>query len=252
MPFTYFAHQVFALPFKVAKPRWFDGTALCLGSMAPDFSYALIHTPLELNAHRFRAQLYWTLPVAWALTWLIRQHLAGPIGAQLPGRLGTEVQALARTRHPYHVTAWSAVLGGLTHILVDAFTHPHGWAFERFAVLRHVLLPGVRVADGLQYLGHSVGTCIGLWWMWRLVEARRISAWNDGQASAVPGDLAPLPWFRPAFLRGTALCALGGVFTWLTTRDISITVMRASFLELLLLVGLAFALRRGASVSVAE
>lgn len=32
MPFTYFAHQTFVLPFKVARPRWFDGTALLVAA----------------------------------------------------------------------------------------------------------------------------------------------------------------------------------------------------------------------------
>ena len=252
MPFTYFAHQIFVLPLKQAKPRWFDGTALCIGSMAPDFAYAILHTPLQLASHRFRAQLYWTLPVTWALTWLVRQHLAAPLGAQLPAPLGPQVQALARTRHPYHVTAWSAVLGGLSHVVVDAFTHPHGWAFERFALLRQLVFGSVRVADGLQYLGHTLGTGMGVWWLWRMVQTRRISAWNGSQASAAVSDFAPAPWFWPALLRGSGLCALGGLFSLLTTRDISVSIMRGSALELLLLVGLAFALRRDASVSIAE
>lgn len=41
MPFTYLAHQAPALAIKKRWPAWFDGTALALGSMAPDWAYAL-------------------------------------------------------------------------------------------------------------------------------------------------------------------------------------------------------------------
>lgn len=252
MPFTFFAHQVFVLPFKEAKPRWFDGTALCVGSMAPDFAYALMHTPLALSSHRFRAQLYWTVPLAWALTWLIRQHLAEPIGAQLPGRLGAQVQALARTRHAGYVTAWSALLGGLTHIVVDAFTHGHGWAYDHIALLRHVLYAQVTVADGLQYVGHTLGTAVGVAWMWGLIKAQRISEWNGHPPGASSTRYTAAPWFWPVLLRGSALCGLSALIVLAATRDISIAIMRGSLLELLLLIGLAFALRRSSGIRVAE
>jgi len=252
MPFTYFAHQLCVLPLKQAKPRWFDGTALCLGSMAPDFGYALMNTPLAVSSHRFRAQLYWTLPVAWALTWLIRTQLAAPVGAQLPGALGREVRALARTRHPLPVTALSAVIGGVSHVVLDLFTHPHGWMFEHVSLLRHVLWSNLTVAGGLQYLGHTFGTAIGMWWMWRLVQARSISTWNGSSEGELDGDIARAPWFWPALVRGSALCAVIAGCELVRTADISIAIMRGSFLELLLLLGLTLGLRRTASVRVAQ
>jgi hypothetical protein len=41
LPFTYLAHQVPALALKRRWPAAFDGTALALGTMAPDWPYAL-------------------------------------------------------------------------------------------------------------------------------------------------------------------------------------------------------------------
>ncbi|MEY4576015.1 MAG: hypothetical protein RL701_718, partial [Pseudomonadota bacterium] len=71
MPFTFFAHQTIVMPFKWAKPRWFDGMALCIGSMAPDFAYALDHTPLSFHSHNIPEQVVWTIPLTLLLTRLI-------------------------------------------------------------------------------------------------------------------------------------------------------------------------------------
>src|SRR5262249_10201056 len=90
MPFTYFAHQVLVIPLKMARPRWFDGTALCVGSMAPDFAYALSGTHLEFASHTIVAQLLWSVPITWCMTQLFRTRIAAPLGAQLPGVLGAE------------------------------------------------------------------------------------------------------------------------------------------------------------------
>jgi Domain of unknown function (DUF4184) len=41
MPFTFFAHQAPFLPMARRWPRLIDGTALIVGTMAPDLAYAL-------------------------------------------------------------------------------------------------------------------------------------------------------------------------------------------------------------------
>lgn len=250
MPFTYFAHQLFVLPFKQARPRWFDGTALCVGSMAPDFAYALERTWFSVGTHSAPAQLYWTLPIGCGLTWLIRQRLAGPLGAQLPGALGAEVRALARSQHRPIVTAWSAVLGGLTHVFADGFTHAHGWAWERFAFLHHVLPGGVPLTLALQYVVSALGGVLAFLWLTRLVAARRISEWNGSARDARP-ELPRAVWFWPALARGSVLSALLGVFASVRM-DLGVGIMRASALELLVLLALVSRLRRAESWSMAE
>ena len=252
MPFTFFAHQVFVLPLKQAKPRWFDGTALCIGSMAPDFAYALERSPIAVSTHTLSAQLYWTLPVVCCLTWLVRAQLAVPLGAQLPAPLGAQVQALANSRHPFSLTASSAVLGGLTHIFVDAFTHPHGWAFARFELLRLMLFDFISVATALQYLGHTLGTALGFVWFARLVAAQRISTWNGSAALALETEVPRVGWFWPTLVQGSALCGLVALVLMLRGYVVSIAVMRASALELLLVTGLALSLRRRLSMRAAE
>jgi hypothetical protein len=87
MPLTYVSHQVPALAAKLAGPRWFDGTALALGSMSPDWPFAFDGTRLAFNAHRTRPVLAFCVPVSVAGAVALR--LLAPTAAQylpeLPG-----------------------------------------------------------------------------------------------------------------------------------------------------------------------
>ena len=257
MPFTFFAHQLFVLPLKATWPRRFDGTALCLGSMAPDFAYALSGTPLAVSGHTPLSLAYWTLPVSLVLTHITRQHLATAVGRQLAPPYGTEIRVLAKTRHHWSVTWMSALVGGMTHIVVDAFTHPGSWAWNSFAFLRHSTLPGCSVADTLQYLGHTLGTTVGVWWFAQLIHRGSLSAWSTAQRTPpvqpTRRDRAQLPapqsarsssylpicspgrgatrFWRGA-LSGTAFSTLLGLTDFYFHRNLPTAIIRASLYSL--------------------
>jgi hypothetical protein len=201
MPLTFFAHQAFVLPLKWAFPRRFDGTALCVGSMAPDLAYALVGTPLAFPSHALSAQLGWSLPVAVALTLGWRHQVSRPLGDWLGGRTGEQIRALSRACRPLLQTASSALLGALSHVFVDGFTHPGGWATEHIGLLRQVLVEGVTVAKALQYTGHVLGSAAGLGMMVVLVRSGQLSAWSGGTVEPQP----PSPSFRSLALLGCAL-----------------------------------------------
>jgi hypothetical protein len=243
MPFTFFAHQVFVVPLKVWKPNWFDGTALCIGSMAPDFAYALYGTRLAFASHTLLAQWTWTLPVTVAATFCLRRCVAQPLGSQLPEPLSSEVRALARSRPAFAVTAASAVLGGLSHIFVDAFTHPHGWAFDRFALLRREFMPGVTLAEMLQAVGHSFGTLLGLWLFAWIVRERCISRWNRTGAGT-GREHASEPWFWP-FLAGGALLAVPAAYSAaISGGGLPVAIIRAACILAMVLMVATLRVRR--------
>jgi hypothetical protein len=248
MPLTYFAHQLFVLPLKVARPRWFDGTALCIGSMAPDFAYALIGTPLSFPSHTPWAHLFWSLPITLLCTRLVRTYLAEPIGAQLPDPIGCELRAVAHSVHHWTVTALSALLGSASHVFVDSFTHRHGWGYDHIAWLHDSVAPGWQVADVLQYTGHTVGSLLGAWWCWRICARHRVSAWNGSrhEASRYPVAL----WFWPALRAGAGFC--GALTLLLIARgdSVPVAIMRASCAALGILCLIAFSLRREQQVAI--
>jgi hypothetical protein len=122
VPATIPSHQAAVLPLKVRFPHRFDGVALVIGSAAPDIGYVLAGIA-EPPSHAWHSLLWFHLPVVVAATWLVRRA-APVVAAHLPEPL-RGYGVLGRVRHPLRVTAWSAVLGALTHQLWDAITHPY-------------------------------------------------------------------------------------------------------------------------------
>ena len=248
MPLTYFAHQLIVLPLKVTRPRWFDGTALCIGSMAPDFAYALVGTPLGFASHTPWAHLFWSLPVTLLCTRLVRNYLAEPLGAQLPDPIGCEVRALACSSHHWAITALSALLGSVSHVFVDSFTHRHGWGYDHFSWLHQVVAPGWQVADVLQYVGHTVGSLLAAWWFWALCKKHRISAWNGSQHE--PSQYPVALWFWPVLRVGAGVSGALALLLVARGDSIPIAIIRASYVAFAIVCLMAFSLRREQQVAL--
>lgn len=122
MPLTVPTHPAIAW-LKVWRPRWFDGVALAVGSVAPDLAYALDGSglPVWKMSHGLRGFVFWCMPVTLALTWLIRR--AAPVVARHLPRFGPlalrDYAVLGHTVHPLRVTCWSALIGAVSHLLLD-------------------------------------------------------------------------------------------------------------------------------------
>ncbi|TDO33006.1 DUF4184 family protein [Paractinoplanes brasiliensis] len=118
MPLTVPTHPAIVW-LKVWRPRWFDGVALAVGSTAPDLAYALDGSglPVWKMSHGLRGFVFWCLPVTLVLTWLIRRA-APVVASHLPSVL-RDYAVLGRTSHPLRVTCWSALLGAVSHLLLD-------------------------------------------------------------------------------------------------------------------------------------
>lgn len=118
MPLTVPTHPAIVW-LKVWRPRWFDGVALAVGSMAPDLAYALDGSglPVWKMSHGLRSFVLWCLPLTLVLTWLIRRA-APVVASHLPPVL-RDYAVLGRTSHPLRVTCWSALLGAVSHLLLD-------------------------------------------------------------------------------------------------------------------------------------
>lgn len=138
MPFT-FAHPVIALPFK--GKRHLDFLALILGTMAPDFEYFIHFKPYQVYGHTFLGMFFYNLPLTLLLLVLIRYILAASLLSHLPFKMDRLYSYLVRTSRykkvwvSLGISAYSAVLGMITHILWDGFTHKGGYFVERFPTL---------------------------------------------------------------------------------------------------------------------
>lgn len=141
MPFTFLAHQAPVVPLKLVRPAWFSGVALVIGSMSPDFEYFLRGEPISTLSHTLAGQLVFCLPMTVLLVLLVERVLAPTLPGHLP-ELGPfhvrDFAALSNTRRS--VTGWlkvtaSAVVGSISHVFWDGFTHGHGWAVAQLAIL---------------------------------------------------------------------------------------------------------------------
>jgi hypothetical protein len=183
---TFLSHQALVLPLKIAAPRWTSGTALVLGSMAPDVEYFLRGYPTSTISHTWVGQLVFCLPVTVALYWVVTRIVAEPAAAHLPdgGALRLRDFALLRqqpagARH-WGIVASSAVIGSSSHVVLDRLVAAaggmpyHSLAASRAWVAANVALWFVLAAVTLLLLRH-----IG--------QNRLLQRWADARASAASG-----------------------------------------------------------------
>jgi hypothetical protein len=144
---------------------------LVAGSFAPDLTYyaaGLVPGAMEFGGvtHSFPGVFGVDVLFAWVLTgwWLFVRE---PLVALLPRARQGRVAALLRCGAPpvrvraSTVARWyvSAVLGALTHVVWDAFTHVGRWGVRLFPVLDRPVA-GVPLYSQLQYGTSLLGAAV--------------------------------------------------------------------------------------------
>jgi hypothetical protein len=211
LPFTYVSHQAPAVALKLIRPRWFDGTALVIGSMAPDFAYAFRGSRLHFSAHTPLGILWFCLPVTMLICWAIRARVAEVAFAQLPDTpLRLHDYRVLGGRRPWFVTtAISAVVGAFTHSVWDTFTHNGRWGVRHVAFLREYLFQvndfHFTMARLLQYVSHFVGAAVTIGLLWWIAHRRLLAKWYGPAYDA----LGPVALTSRERLRFWSIAALG-------------------------------------------
>ncbi|MCS0606508.1 DUF4184 family protein [Streptomyces sp. LP11] len=225
MPFT-LSHAAAVLP--GIRP---DGTGrgrlvpavLVAGSFAPDLTYyaaGVVPGAMEFGAftHAFAGVatvdvlLAWTLVVLWLL---VRE----PLVALLPRARQGRPAALLRCGAPrarvraVTVARWygSAVLGALTHVVWDAFTHHDRWGTRLVPALARYRPAGAPLYTWLQY-GTSAAAAVVL----VVFVLRALRRAPSGDPAGVPA-LSARDRCRALLVLGG--CALAGAVQRVTARD---------------------------------
>ena len=125
MPFTP-AHPALVLP--LLKRRGLSALGLVIGSMAPDFEYFFKMKVSSVHSHTLGGVLYFDLPVTFLLGWLFVKFVKSNLLANLPPFLQRRLQPMADLNIDTVFKRWlifaiSAVLGSLSHLFWDGFTH---------------------------------------------------------------------------------------------------------------------------------
>lgn len=219
MPFT-LSHAAAVLPAVRT-----DGTGrgplvpavLVAGSFAPDLTYyaaSAVSGAMEFGdvTHSFAGVFTVDVVLTWALVglWLLVRE---PLVALLPPSRQARPAALlrcgappARVR-PELVARWyvSAVLGSLTHVVWDAFTHLDRWGMRLFPVLGEEIA-GSPLYWYLQYGGSAVAAAV-------------IAVFVTVALRRTPGDVRPVAVpvlsARDRWVAAVALLGCAGVFALL-------------------------------------
>ncbi|MGG1661305.1 DUF4184 family protein [Brevibacillus sp. NRS-1366] len=177
MPFT-FAHPAIVLPLR--KCKWFSFTALVFGSMAPDFEYFFRMQPLSKFSHTFMGVLWFDLPLVILLSLLYHGVIKKPMIVYLPEWIGRGLSAgdpstwQLRSWKSMLVFLYSGLLGSLTHIAWDAFTHKGAFFVNRVWLLQQHISLGVMDVPVYKILQHG-STGAGF-------AAIAFVIWNEGRA----------------------------------------------------------------------
>lgn len=140
MPFT-FAHLALVIPLIKKRSKWFDVSALILGSMSPDFEYFIRFNAWGVFGHTLGGLLYFNLPLIFIIALLWQYIIKKPFILSLPKAIGQHLSSF----YYYKWDIWSfrgimifiisSIIGMLSHIFWDSFTHENAYFVNRIPFL---------------------------------------------------------------------------------------------------------------------
>jgi len=146
MPNPIISHQTPALFLKMKFPKRIDGVAICIGTIVPDL---VLTNELRHVSHSLLGQLYWTVPLTLILSMIFCRYIASILSniAKKKGLISRMLQYFGVDewgvikskkfdKKFFVVSFYSALIGGLTHILLDVPSHPYIELFYPWAILR--------------------------------------------------------------------------------------------------------------------
>ncbi|MES4888577.1 DUF4184 family protein [Streptomyces sp. NPDC096012] len=187
---------------------------LVAGSFAPDLTFyaaSLVPGAMEFGAftHSFAGVATVDVLIAWALTglWLLVRE---PSVALLPRARQGRPASLLRCGAPHArvrgaAVGWwyvSAVLGALTHVVWDAFTHHDRWGTRLIPAIGRDRPAGVPLYSWLQYGSSAVGAVVIVFFL-----VRALRRTPGGEPAGVPALSVRDRWWALAVIGG---CVLAG------------------------------------------
>ena len=240
MPLT-FAHPAAVLPLAGRLPT----AALVVGSLSPDLLYFLRMAPSGMQGagrfgHTVPGLFLFCVPVGLALLWAWDRVLRDPLVALAPDAARERMAAHDRPPAAVLSRAAAVLLGAVTHVVWDAFTHAGTWATAAVPALERPVagLP-------LYALVQHASTVLGL-----AVVALAVRAWwrRAPRRAVGPG----LPRRHRVVRAGTIAAAAGAAGVWMgVTRAIRSTVW-SDFFASTLIVGVAVAFWLSVAYGLAE
>jgi hypothetical protein len=160
VPFTV-SHAAAVLPLHRLSRHKLPLTALMVGSMAPDFGYFFSHEASRTLTHSFTGLFIFALPAGLLVWFLYVTFLEKATITLLSDRWHTRfAHTDSITRSLVARAAIAILLGAITHLLWDAFTHRGTFVSRAFPVLLGPT-PGIGWLPIYHFL-HGLSSIVGL------------------------------------------------------------------------------------------
>jgi hypothetical protein len=184
MPFT-FSHPAVVLP--LTKLKGFSATALIIGSMAPDFEYFIRMRLYGTFSHSFPGIFLFDFPLVLLLAFVYHNWMRDGLLNNLP--LVFRKRLIGYQNFNWNAyfknnivgITLSALIGIVSHIVWDGFTHPSGFVVEAISALRSSIgFAGFRVQifKFLQHASTLVGFAVVVYWVIKLHPAKAVAKKN--------------------------------------------------------------------------
>ena len=206
MPFT-LAHPAAVIPLARRLGRFAVPSALVIGSISPDLAYFLPVPISRGGSHSVAGLLWFCLPAGLVAYIVFHLVLERPLVSLLPARIARRLGSVLCPRRRLPAVPWTAVLvsllvGAVTHVAWDSFTHPDAPGVQAVSLLHAQLFSigpyPVFAYKVLQHCSTLVGTvCLALW----------VSSWLR---QAPVHQVAPTPSLSPG-RRAIAIAAIVGL-----------------------------------------
>lgn len=177
MPFTLSHPAVAAFLKPWFKRGHLSVTGIVIGSMAPDFEYFLHMKMLGEFGHTFFGVFLLDLPIAILVALLFHLYIRDVLIENLPYGLSRRFWGFRHkpwwngTKQQSVVILISILIGILTHIVWDAFTHKTGFMVKQLPILQDVISIShyqIQVYKVLQHSSSLFGLALIGWIVYRL------------------------------------------------------------------------------------
>ena len=140
MPFT-FSHPAIVLPLTFLPRKWYSLTGLVIGSLSPDFEYFLRMRVQSTYSHSLDGIFWFDLPLGILLAFVFHNVIRNSLFDNLPLFLSSRLSRFKQFEwNSYFKKNWytlsiSLIIGALSHLFWDSFTHEHGHFVQRIPAL---------------------------------------------------------------------------------------------------------------------
>jgi hypothetical protein len=179
--------------------------------MAPDLSYLLPVEYNRLETHSLVGLISFCLPLGLALWICFVTVLERPTLAFLPDAWRTRIARTVLTPRAIMLAALAIVIGALTHLVWDAFTHSSTPVVEAFPGFRDNYLDLGRLRIPVYYVLQIASSVFGLGVLgiWALSIRHRPEVPRDDRAAALTPAVNDFERFLAVMFIGATACAAG-------------------------------------------